>query len=116
MPAPVTKRRPGDQQTKRPLAAPRKNPNRTLRTGFVKGSRELAAHRDELSRQLDALHAEGIWTGPRHAALCEAVLVVQRGLQSVRRAVELRREKGRAYTVRRRTGKRQRFAESRRVA
>ncbi len=117
MRTPVTTRRTSGRRNDCSLAASRKPSHRTPRTDLVKGLRELSDQYDELSRQLDALHAEGVWSGPRHAALCEAVSVVQRGLQSVRRAVVARRrEKGREYTARWRAAQRQRSAESRRVA
>lgn len=112
----TTTRRARGRRIDCPLAAPRKQSHRTLRTGSVKGTRELAAHHDELFRQLDSLHAEGIWTGPQHAALCEAVSAVQLGLRSVWQAIEPRHEKSLTGAVYSRANKRQRSAEARSVA
>lgn len=87
----------------------------TLANGYQKSS-VLTAHHDALIRQLDALHAAGIWTGQQHAARCEAIMAVQLGLKTVWQAVEPRREKNPTRAAHSRANKRKRSADDRRVA
>jgi hypothetical protein len=87
-------------------APPRKYPHQTPLAGFVKGeaaessppehptsesgSEELRedinldARHDELRDRLDDLHEEGVWTGPDHSAVTEALTLVERAVRRIR--------------------------------
>lgn len=53
-----------------------------------KGVSALEARHQELCRRLDALHANGQFTGQEHQHLCEAICVIERGLSCARRTTE----------------------------
>lgn len=92
MPAPVTTRRARGRRNGCPLAAPRKLNNISTQVQYSQRLTEvdvteltgLAQELGELQRQLDALHAEGEFSGRRHAAVCEAVSVTQRAPEFVK--------------------------------
>jgi hypothetical protein len=105
MSMPIAKRRSRGKKPIRAIATLRQPTHNTPAGVKVKGCTRFSSRRVELVEQtglaneyrelrclLDALHADGEYSGPRHSALCEAVSVTLQALQSVRRAIEETRE------------------------
>ena len=62
------------------------------RADYVADLGGLSSRLRELRYELDALHADGVFSGPRHVALCEAISVGELDTSSVNRAADQKKE------------------------